>query len=302
MDYIISEVSLSDPTLRYGIDSVLADAFGASSNSTGYSLCDHVQVVTSTNSVQPSLYLAAMIDGEVVGFNAFISHDLIHEGNRISCYQSCFTATSNKHRGKGIFQKLILAAHDILKLRGAAFLFGFPNQNSYPIFTKKLNYCELPSLKIDIINLPFYIKTYFNKNKSMMNIWKEKNIFQNDLQLIELKKLKYGENLLKVEFEGSIAWGLRRVKNRLGIKVPFIDLGGVQLKQPDHLAPLINRLLKMANWVAYIQVVINEGNSYSCLFQKIQPAHTNCLIFHGLNMKNLDSVAFNFFNGVRDVY
>ena len=300
MDYIVREVDLNDPAIRPGVDSVLADAFGSDSTAGGF--CDHVQKVTCTKGSHSSLHLAAMIGTEVVGYNAFISHDLIYEGRVINCYQSCFTATSSQHRGKKIFQNLILAAHDILGARGAAFVFGFPNDNSYPLFTKKLQYRELPSTKIQMLNIPLYRRTFFRKSHPTLEVLEQHAILQNDKQLIELKRLKYGSELLTSDFEGSTAWGLRRSIVRRGIKVPYLDLGGLTLTNADHLVPLLRQLRKHAGWVAYMQVVTIAGSTYNRLFQKVQKAETNCLIVYDLNMKTDEGVTFNFFNGVRDVY
>lgn len=297
MDYIIREVCLNDQVIRLGIDSVLGEAFGI--NSTGAEACNHVHRVTCTKGSHPSLHLVAMIGDKVVGYNAFISHDLIYEGRSINCYQSCFTATSSKHRGKKIFQNLILSAHDILSTRGASFIFGFPNENSYPLFTKKLHYRELPSMKVNILNIPMYRDTFFNKSHSALD---HHAVLQNDTQLIELKRLKYGTELLTADYEESIAWGLRRIAVRRGIRVPYLDLGGLTLKRAEHLVPLVRQLHKRTGWVAYMQAVMIEGSTYSRLFHKVQRAETNCMIIFDLNMKTEEGMTFNFFNGVRDVF
>jgi hypothetical protein len=99
--------------------------------------------------------------------------------------------------------------------------------------------------------------------------------------------------------DGSAAWGLKRSKVRRGIPVPYLDEGGIDMKS---LLPVLQRLRKAAGVIAYTQVVTTEGNSFYNLFRGLRRANTNCLIIYDLNMKTEPGIAFNFFNGVRDVY
>jgi hypothetical protein len=42
-------------------------------------------------------------------------------------------------------------------------VFGFPNENSYPLFTKKLGYRELPSMNVNVLNIPFHRNAFIRK-------------------------------------------------------------------------------------------------------------------------------------------
>jgi hypothetical protein len=196
----------------------------------------------------------------------------------------------------------MLAAHEILQHRGASFVFGFPNENSYPLFTKKLGYRELPSMNVNVLNIPFHRNAFIRKDPPELVAIERGAVLQNDHQLIELKRQKYGAALLREEVDGSVAWGLKRSKVRRGIPVPYLDVGGIDLKSRGHLLPVLQRLRKAAGVIAYTQVVTIEGNSLNNLFRGLRPANTNCLIIYDLNMKTEPGIAFNFFNGVRDVY
>jgi hypothetical protein len=243
-----------------------------------------------------------MIGDEIIGFNAFISHDLVLNGEMVNCYQSCFTATSNQHRGKKIFQNLILTAHEILRARGAGFIFGFPNDSSYPLFTKKLGYKEIASVKWNMLNILGYRSQWFEKNSESLSTLNRNAILQNDRQLIELKRVVYGRELLSVNFQGSIAWGLRRSTIRRGIHIPYLDLGGVELAEPSHLRPLLDCLRNEAGFVTYVQAVSTNGSSFNRLLRKVQRSETNCMIVYDLNIITSKEVCFNFFKGVWDVY
>lgn len=301
MDYEIRQVDLRELGIRAGVNAVLTESFG-DGDLPGRSMVEQVEVVTSTHASQPSLHVAAMRGEEVIGFNAFISHDLILDGTSINCYQSCFTATSNHHRGKKVFQNILCAAHDILRARGAAFVLGFPNHNSHPLFTQKLGYREVSPLKVDVLNIPVRRNAFMRHNARAVQSLEAGAVLQNDPQLIDLKKRKYGNALLTAEIEGSIAWGVKRSTRRKGISIPYLDLGGVALQANEHLIPLMQRLRKEAGLIAYTQAVTTAGSSFNELFQDVQPANTNCLIIFDLNKKTEKDVAFNFFNGVRDVF
>ena len=144
---------------------------------------------TGTKGVQPSLYLAAIEEGEIIGFNAFISHTFFLNNKTINCYQSCWTATSKKHRGKKIFQNLIEEAKQILGSRNAAFIFGYPNANSQPIFTQKLGFIEFPSVKLNIPNIKLLWSLFLNNKSSNLSDLKNDAILQNDKELFALKKV-----------------------------------------------------------------------------------------------------------------
>ena len=296
MSYEIKPVALDDPELSEQIVELLRSAFG------GQVDLASLKRNTTTGAAQPSLYLAAIEDGEVIGFNAFISHELLFEVRTISCFQSCWTATSPAHRGKRIFQAIIKAAHDILKDRGAAFVFGFPNDSSYPLFTKKLGYREIPSLKWQMLHIPGLRGSWFSTDRQPDDSWKRNAIDQNDVQLIGWKRKDIGADVLVATYENSLAWGVRRVGKRRGFPIAYLDVGGISLGDSGHLSLVLVALRSMAKPTLYTQMVTVEGNGLNSLLGRVGPAETNCLIVFDLNLDTSSGVRFNFFAGIRDVY
>ncbi len=61
-------------------------------------------------------------------------------GKELLAAQSGDTMTHPDHRGKGLFIKLAMQTYSLAKDLGIHFVFGFPNENSYPGFVKKLNW------------------------------------------------------------------------------------------------------------------------------------------------------------------
>ena len=83
-------------------------------------------------------------DGDkVVGVNGFLPMDYEYKGQVIHTVQSCDTAVNPNYRGQGIFTKMIANAQDHFKNEGFDAVVGFPNQNSYHGFTKKLGWIEM---------------------------------------------------------------------------------------------------------------------------------------------------------------
>lgn len=82
-------------------------------------------------------------DGDkVVGVNGFLPMDYEYNGKILHVLQSCDTAVDPTYRGHGIFTKMIANAQDYFKAEGFDAIVGFPNQNSYLGFIKKLGWVE----------------------------------------------------------------------------------------------------------------------------------------------------------------
>jgi GNAT superfamily N-acetyltransferase len=65
---------------------------------------------------------------------------LLIDGNKIYAAQSGDTMTHKDHQGKGLFVSLAKATYEFAQSRGIKVVFGFPNQNSYPGFVRKLDW------------------------------------------------------------------------------------------------------------------------------------------------------------------
>lgn len=86
--------------------------------------------------------MCAFDEDKVVGINGFLPMDYEYKGTILHVVQSCDTAVDPNYRGQGIFTKMIAKAQEYFKDEGFDAVVGFPNQNSYPGFTKKLGWVE----------------------------------------------------------------------------------------------------------------------------------------------------------------
>jgi hypothetical protein len=293
MDYKIIEVDLDNNDILLKVNNLLNEVFGGVSE-------NKLKLNTTTGNTQKSLYLAAVQNDLIIGFNAFISHTFSLNGITINGYQSCWTATSIHHRGKKIFQNLIDEAKKILAIRNAAFIFGFPNENSRSIFLNKLGFREYSSLKLNMLTFPIIQKYFFNNIDLDIALLNKNSILPCNQELFVLKQSEYINGLVKIESNDSYIWGTIRVNELFGVRVPFFDVGGLKINDTVDLPVLFNRLSNEIK-VIYIQLVVPKSNSYNKLFNFLKPAATNNLIVYDLGL-DTSLFGFNFYSGVKDVY
>jgi len=96
---------------------------------------------------------------------------VIQNGKTILTAQSGDTMTHPAHQGKGLFTKLATLTYELAKAEGVQLVWGFPNKNSYPGFTKKLNWLDngnLTKFKIKVGSLPF-AKLVHKINKNFLS-------------------------------------------------------------------------------------------------------------------------------------
>lgn len=296
MDYAVVPIEIEDRELANKVCGLLSDTFGREMTP------EYLDICTNTDSNAKSVYIAAIQDGAVIGFNAFIAHDLITGNRTHTAFQSCWTATSRHHRGKRIFQNLINEGKNFLKQQGAAFIFGFPNENSQPIFTQKLGFKEIPSLKWQVPNIPV-IRRFFVSPSAPDELGKDQlRLMQNDRQLVAMKSRRYGELLVSLESEEGTVWGVRRRRKKAGIPLNYCEIGGVTLNERGNGRRLLEAFFRKAGRSAYFQLTTTVGNSLNCTFRRLAPAQTNDLIVFDLNMDTSSNTHFDFFGGVKDVF
>jgi hypothetical protein len=292
MDYIIKEVSLDDTSILNQVNNLIYDVFGIQHKE------QNLILNTTTLSQYKSLYLAAFIEDEIIGFNAFIAHSLLYNNETIYAYQSCWTATSEKHRGKKIFQNLIEEAKIILKKRNAAFLFGFPNSSSYPIFIKKLKFREIKSLKLNLLKVG--VLDYFYDKNNELDPNTNGVIYQIDEELINLKVNQYGGKIIKESNDDGLVWGYIEEKKIKMLKINTFSIGGVSVKAYRNIFNLLE-IIKTKYNVRVFNIVVPENNTIVKNIRGFSSANTNNLIVFDLNIET-ENCCFNFLSGIKDVF
>lgn len=96
-------------------------------------------------------YNTAYTGAEHIGFLAYEQEQpiafygavpviMLVQKQKVLAAQSCDTMTHPAHRKKGLFIELAKLTFDLAKASGIHFVFGFPNQHSYPGFIKHLGF------------------------------------------------------------------------------------------------------------------------------------------------------------------
>lgn len=88
-------------------------------------------------------YIAYDEKGNPAAFYGVFACQVTLNDRIIPVAQSGDTMTHRDHMGKGLFIKLAELTYELCRNLGFAFVFGFPNYNSYPGFAKKLKW-EFP--------------------------------------------------------------------------------------------------------------------------------------------------------------
>jgi GNAT superfamily N-acetyltransferase len=120
-------------------------------------------------------YIAYAENGEPAAFYG-VFPCMVEFGNETYLSaQSGDTMTHPTHQGKGLFTALALKTYELCREEGIHLVFGFPNQNSYPGFVKKLGWShfdDLQAYEIRVRCLPWIrIKNTFKLPQSIHNKW-----------------------------------------------------------------------------------------------------------------------------------
>lgn len=255
----------------------------------------HLAKNIESNASQPSFFLAAKEGTTIIGCNAFLANDFTLNGKSYVGYQSCWSATDPAHQGKGVFVSIINEAKKILKEKKAGFLYGIANDNSHPIFTKKLGFKEIPVLITRIPNIPFVQNYYLSR--ALIN--KNDACRVDEKQVMDHKILQSPTAIRSIEYQNSWIWGKLSTKQKAGLTFSVFEIGGLHIVTEAHLKKLIKKAFLTLN-VSFIQVVSCATNTINPLFRRWKSSVMNGFIFYNLNMPEFEH--FNVMNGVLDVF
>ena len=295
MDYRVEPILLNNPEVEREVEQLIAGTFGIPMPH------GRVRLNTSAPGRPDPLYIAAIEDSTIIGFNSFTAHCLTINGQEVLAFQSGWTATSAAHRGKKIFQNLILSAQEILAAKGAGFIFGFPNQESRPIFVGKLGYREIQPLKWQVPNLPFSTRLFTRSGLADVAALTRDAVMQDDAALIRLKRNERSTQVQEFSHQGSLCWGVERMRAVRGMKLRYVDIGGLKLADSRHVPTVVHGLAARFPGAAYAQLVSTDGAPYNSLLKRLRPSATNILIVRDLN-RDTHGLRFNLFGGARDVF
>ncbi len=102
-------------------------------------------------------YIAYSKSGEPAAFYGVYAHPVETNGKIVCAAQSGDTMTHKDHFGKGLFTQLAKLTYDLAKEKGVQFVYGFPNEKSYPGLAGKLQWVfpsKLKEYKLKVLTFP----------------------------------------------------------------------------------------------------------------------------------------------------
>ena len=289
--YTIKTANLNDEKTESALRHLIKAAFKSPALLPSNYLIGNIE----SNASEPSFFLVAKDGEQIVGCNGFLANDFFLNGNRYVGYQSCWSATHPDYRGKGVFRGIINEAKRILKNSGAGFIYGIPNDDSLPVFIKKLGFVEIPAVVVRIPNIPFNKYLYLKKSHTD----KDGVCSIDEKQIQQHKIAQYPLEVKSFEYKNSWVWGKLIKKVKFGIKFPVFYIGGVHLADENDLKFLLAKIFK-THRVLFIQIFSCTTNSFNVLIKGWQRSKMNDFIFYNLNMP--ESEHFNIMIGAIDVF
>lgn len=161
-------------------------------------------------------------DNEIVGQQALIPFKIKVNTKVVTGFQAINALTHPDYRGQGIYKKVMKEVIAEASNDGASFGFTFPNDNSYPIAVKKLNWIDIaPKRKlVKVLNWDNVLKTRIS-NKFFFKVCTIiSKIFDNTIFKISKVRVGRGLSITKVScFDERINEFWARVYNQFPIMV-----------------------------------------------------------------------------------
>ena len=205
-------------------------------------------------------------------------------GKQYLVCQSGDTMTHENHRRKGLFIQLAKKTYELCESIGVNLVFGFPNENSYPGFVKKLDWIHENNIYCYRIN-SFSIKRkfaakYINNNKKYntefsnkylesisckfrdyisLNDSSNNNLIQRD-QLFHNYKQYFKKYTL--EINGKLIY-LKPSKD-------YLFIGDIENCNSKELKKIITELKKISNLlnIPFLRFNLSLGSEFECLIKK----------------------------------
>ncbi|MFN8322539.1 MAG: GNAT family N-acetyltransferase [Chitinophagales bacterium] len=227
---------------------------------TGYLGVRHLGYVAYDESMKPA------------AFYGVYPYKTEYKGKEYLAAQSGDTMTHPSHTGKGLFTTLAKMTYQLAKEEGIQFIFGYPNQNSYPGFVKKLSWTHRENMTNYVINVvtfpcaaiakkvPFLLPLHKRYVRFVAGFYPSKKIFLASsvinlqyggvIRNEEFHRYKsYYDNYL-VDLGGCTAW----------VKVDgSLAIGDIELQDAAHVTTVIRKIKKLAFWLGCNKILFAVG-------------------------------------------
>ena len=222
--------------------------------------------------------IAKSEENELAAYYGVFPIVLNYESEEYLIAQSGDTMTAPNHRKKGLFTKLAKETYSLAQSRGVKLIFGFPNENSYPGFERKLSwefngfmqrftfkiktvpFCELTS-KFGIL-LPLY-KSFVKSRIAKYKI----EIDEIDFDSFNYSSVKGQIKKNKSFFEYKLSRDNTYVASIEGIQIlikasTHLFIGEVSKIETNQAALLIKCVKKLARRLGCAKVIFTLSKSH----------------------------------------
>lgn len=199
-------------------------------------------------------------------------------GKNVIAVQSADTMTHPDYRRHGLFPLLAKKTYELAKQEGASFVFGWPNQNSYPSFKNKLDWRDLGnmvkftvkvptlplaklSVKVPLIRSPYL--SFFKAVSNAKSITSQSEITNNSVKRSQ-EYLAYKETLGAFEIPTNFGSIVASMDYRLKIG----DLSSVQVKDLSELFQGLKKICSQTG-IDEIQFIVSPNSSYIQILESL---------------------------------
>jgi hypothetical protein len=198
---------------------------------------------TSKVTISSLGYIAYCEKNKAVAFYGVYPCQIEFNGKSYSAAQSGDTMTHSDHTGKGLFTQLALKTYESCKENGIHFVFGFPNENSFPGFIKRLGWSHFDDMT------PFLVRVKCIPWIRLKNTFKLPQKIHNNWCRYILRKTKKG-----VSFKSSA----------LELEYPVVDHSEAFFEYKTYSENYLIQLNGINIWVKFDDLFLYIGDIEKC--------------------------------------
>ncbi|MFK7941668.1 MAG: GNAT family N-acetyltransferase [Paracoccaceae bacterium] len=289
---VVAPIDLGSEVEKQKIIELQRHAFG----DFGEDLFDHILRDTPRGAVGYGIH----DEGHLVAFNAFMGHSAHRAGQTGIAYQSCMSATHKEHGGRGYFSKIIRHAQEDLKACGGAFIFGFPNHNSGPIFVKKLGFTLAENRPCFFLRSPVGLLGQPNGTVLLQELVHNRSVTFDMREAAAWKSAK-DDSFFEMDHLTNYVFGKVQCKTIKGVPVRLMVIGGYEINKPHQAGRLIGKAMRQVDArIARTNANVHGPLARSCRLRR-SVAMTEPTIAYPLNW-DVEAQHVEACGGIKDVY
>lgn len=228
-------------------------------------------------------YIAYAENNEPAAFYGVFPCLLEYKGQKYLVAQSGDTMTHPAHAGKGLFTQLALKTYEYCKENGIHLVFGFPNQNSYPGFVKKLGWVHFDDMEVYTIRAPgiswYRIRKYLRlsdvlhkrRGNRILNKQKPGKPFTSSCQSEDVPVIDHSADFFKYKtYAKNYLLNIEGLNVWLKFDTDFLYVGDIEKSSEEKTLRAIRALKSLARrmFIPHIRFQGSTGTPLSQFFAK----------------------------------